>query len=77
MNDDTTIDGRLAVDLTAVEFRPGGKALFTTDFIGRVQQWDIARPADLKTAVCAIAHRRLTREEWKRYVPGREMSKVC
>ena len=77
VNDNTTVDTRLTGDLTAVEFRPGGKALFTTDFLGLVQQWDIARPADLKAAVCAIANRRLTSEEWKRYLHGREMSKVC
>jgi WD40 repeat protein len=52
-----------AKDIGALAGSPDGRLLATGGATGtirlwRVQQWNIARPADLRAAVCGIAHHR-------------------
>jgi WD40 repeat protein len=43
---------------------------------GRAYRWDI-RPASLIRQACQVAGRRLTREEWDQFLPGRKYEPAC
>jgi WD40 repeat protein len=58
--------------VNAVTFSPDGTRLATTGNDGTVRIWNVALPRDLLRAVCDIAVRPFTPEEWRQYVPGNE-----
>ncbi len=60
--------GGTASGLDAVAFSSDGSALATVGPDGTATLWDVAFPRDLLGAVCSIAGRSLTRQEWATYV---------
>ena len=65
----------------AVAFSPDGTTLITADASnssnGRARQWDVAFPAGLLTAACAIADQSLTRPQWADYAGTQPFQQVC
>ena len=65
----------------AVAFSPDGATLVTADASdssnGRARQWDVAFPAGLLTAACAIADQSLTRPQWADYAGTQPFQQVC
>ena len=61
----------------SVAFSPDGKTLATASYSGGVQLWGIALPRDILKAVCVIAGRTLTRQQWNTYVPSEPFRRVC
>ena len=65
----------------AVGFSPDGATLVTADASdssnGRARQWDVAFPAGLLTAACAIADQSLTRPQWADYAGTQPFQQVC
>ena len=55
--------------ITAVAFSPDGGSFATTSADGAVHVWD-ATVGQVERRVCAIAHPRITAEQWERYLPG-------
>ena len=71
-------------NVSSVVFSPKGRTLATasddrsTDGSNTMWLWDVTTPNDLVGAVCAVADRTLTRQEWEQHVPtGIEFQKVC
>ncbi|MEV4364629.1 hypothetical protein AB0J87_60365, partial [Nonomuraea sp. NPDC049625] len=60
-----------------VVFSPDSTRLYSADLSGRVHVWNIQLPSDLLSAVCAIAVRGLTQEEWQQYVPDAPYKPTC
>jgi WD40 repeat protein len=60
---------------TFVHFTPNGKMLATAG--AWVRLWDVAFPRHLLSAVCAIAGRSLSRQEWSTYVPSQPFQQAC
>jgi WD40 repeat protein len=64
-----------------VMFSSDGTVLATTimDVTGevRILLWDVGFPRDLPSAVCAIAGRSITRQEWNTYVQSLPFQQVC
>ncbi|MFI5882965.1 DNA-binding protein [Streptomyces sp. NPDC051554] len=64
-------------EVGGMAFSHDGKILATTSFNG-LQLWDVAVPANPIGAVCDVAGRSLTRDEWDRYIPpGPKFREVC
>jgi WD40 repeat protein len=61
----------------AVAFSPDGKILAAASVPGAAQLWDIALPNDILNAVCVIAGRSLTRQEWSTYIQSEPFRQVC
>ena len=65
----------------AVAFSPDGTTLVTADANdssgGNARQWDVAFPAGLLTAACAIADQSLTRQQWADYAGTQPFQQVC
>jgi DNA-binding SARP family transcriptional activator/WD40 repeat protein len=57
-------------------FTPDDTHLIAAYLNGRAYRWDI-RPASLVRQACEVAGRRLTREEWDEFLPGREYAPKC
>jgi WD40 repeat protein len=63
--------------VSAVAFSPDGKTLAISSYAGAVQMWNIAFPNDIMNAVCTIAGRSLTRQEWNTYIPSEPFRYIC
>jgi WD40 repeat protein len=57
-------------------FSPDGAHLFVFTDGGVGYRWDV-RPAGWASYACALAGRRLTREEWQEALPGRGYAPAC
>jgi WD40 repeat protein len=57
-------------------FAPDGRHLIAAYQNGRAYRWDIW-PASLVRQACEVAGRRLTREEWDEFLPGRPYHPAC
>jgi WD40 repeat protein len=62
--------------ITAVAFSPDGGTFATTSADGAIHVWD-ATVGQVERRVCAIAHPRMTVEQWQRYLPGVPYRPVC
>jgi WD40 repeat protein len=56
----------------SVAFSPDGARLATAGRDGTARIWNVALPRDLHRAVCDIAARPFTLEEWRQYIPDNE-----
>ena len=65
----------------ALAFSPDGAKLLTADASGSsdgdARQWDVAFPAGLLTAACAIADQSLSRQQWADYARTQPFQQVC
>ncbi|MFI7537319.1 WD40 repeat domain-containing protein [Streptosporangium sp. NPDC049376] len=61
----------------SVAFSPDGKRLAGTGAEGTVRIWDVELPNVLLRAVCGIAVRAFTPEEWQRYIPDEPYRPSC
>jgi WD40 repeat protein/DNA-binding SARP family transcriptional activator len=57
-------------------FTPDGWGLIASYDTGIAYRWDI-RPESLARHACRVAGRRLTRQEWKEFLPGRAYDPAC
>jgi len=57
-------------------FTPDGTRLVAASDTGRAYLWDL-QPGSLVDMACRVAGRRLTRAEWKQFLPGRDYSPAC
>ncbi|MEU8323981.1 WD40 repeat domain-containing protein [Nonomuraea sp. NPDC048881] len=56
-------------DVTSLAFSPDGATLAGASADGTVRRWAVAFPEDPLAAVCEVAGRSLTQEEWRRNLP--------
>ena len=65
----------------ALTFSPDGATLITAgpngSSGGSARLWDVAFPAGLLTAACAIADQSLTRQQWANYAGTQSFQQVC
>ncbi|MFI7680707.1 hypothetical protein [Actinophytocola sp. NPDC049390] len=62
--------------ITAVAFSPEGGSFATTSADGAVHVWD-ATVGQVERRVCAVAHPRITVEQWEWYLPGVPFRPPC
>ncbi|MEV0974959.1 WD40 repeat domain-containing protein [Microtetraspora glauca] len=55
--------------VTSLVFSPDGKVLASAGDDGTVRLWSTNLPDDPQKAVCAVAGRPLTEDEWRRHLP--------
>ena len=53
-----------------------GTGLIAAYATGDAYRWDI-RPESLARHACEVAGRRLTRDEWQEFLPGRDYAPAC
>jgi len=58
------------------QFTPDGKLLLAVNANGNGSLWPVSTPA-LANQACAVAGRKLTREEWSRFITGYGYGQVC
>jgi WD40 repeat protein len=61
----------------ATAFGPGGGTLAAAGGDGTARLWDVAFPANLTRAACAIADVSLTRQQWADYAGTQPFQQVC
>jgi WD40 repeat protein len=65
----------------AIAYSPDGATLVTAGASGssggNARQWDVAFPAGLLAAACAIADQSLTRQQWADYAGIQPFQQVC
>ncbi|HEX6522887.1 MAG TPA: WD40 repeat domain-containing protein [Streptosporangiaceae bacterium] len=64
-------------DVSGITFSPDGKTLATVGADGTLRLWNVAFPRNLIGAVCAIAGRSLTAQEWQTYIPDKPYQLTC
>jgi WD40 repeat protein/DNA-binding SARP family transcriptional activator len=64
------------VGAVAPYFTTDGSALIASYDTGIAYRWDI-RPESLARHACQVAGRRLTQQEWKEFLPGRDYDPAC
>ena len=79
---DVATGTRIGPSLTAgqrtamVDLSADGRKLLLTLANGKAVVWDVD-PASWARRACVLANRTLTREEWKRFLPGRPYEPAC
>ncbi|MEU0485700.1 caspase family protein [Streptosporangium sp. NPDC006013] len=63
-----------AVAFGQIEGRP---VLLSGEDNGTIRWWDLSVPSNLPVALCAQAHRSLTVEEWRQYLPQEPFRQLC
>jgi hypothetical protein len=63
--------------LYALAFSPDSATLASADGDGSARLWDVAFPAGLLAAACAIAEQSLTRQQWAYYAGTQPFQQVC
>ena len=64
------------VGAVAPYFTRDGSGLIASYDTGIAYRWDL-RPESLARHACEVAGRRLTRQEWKQFLPGRDYDPAC
>jgi hypothetical protein len=59
-----------------VDFSPDSRRLLVTTGDGQGAVWDVD-PSSWATRACVLANRKLTREEWREFLPGRAYEPAC